>query len=277
MDPLCIFFKDVALPCIAAISFLGLNNVQYRLPLDQRYAVFLFFATAFAYAGQRLVRSFQKGSEEVRFTVYRRYPILWTALLTTFFWLAVFFFLQLGPFQITGICALAIISVAYIWWPVGKRIPLRSNGLLKSFWAAGVWAWASFTLPALEAAMPWHLCLVYTVSRALFVLGLILPFDACQASEDMALGIKTLPVLLGRRQFIKLYNAIWLLYLILEGMPLFIHQGLQWSAAMNVVAFVWLIIPPVFLKYLPCHRMWVLDTLPTIALIFHFLIPRLVS
>lgn len=79
----------------------------------------------------------------------------------------------------------------------GRR--LRDLSYLKIFLIAPVWAWLTVVLPASELGLHGSSVLFMFVERACFIFALALPFDIRDQALDHSLGVRTLPMALGRR------------------------------------------------------------------------------
>lgn len=98
----------------------------------------------------------------------------------------------------------AILSLGYVL-PIWKTKRLRDVHLIKIFLIAGVWAYVTVFLPAMELGLPlnWNLFFIFS-ERALFVFAITLPFDIRDMEIEKANGVQTIPALIGAKNSIYL-------------------------------------------------------------------------
>jgi 4-hydroxybenzoate polyprenyltransferase len=103
--------------------------------------------------------------------------------------------LLLGHLGILSVCY----SVPLLGSKGGGRKPLRSLPGVKIFLIAYVWAVATVGLPVLASGqnMFGGRSLLLMAERGLFIFALTLPFDVRDAEGDKAIGVRTLPHMLG--------------------------------------------------------------------------------
>ncbi len=97
---------------------------------------------------------------------------------------------------------LGAVSLAYVLPVVmrrGRAGPMRLKEVpgLKIFVIAATWAAATVVLPAFEVHAPVGSAAGVAAERFLFVFAICLPFDVRDLDRDRAMGIRTLPAILG--------------------------------------------------------------------------------
>lgn len=252
------------MPACCALCFLLINRESYNLPFHPHFGAFLFFATVLVYGGQRFVKSYQGLLPEERLLIYQKNLILWFFILMTAFGMALLFALKM-PFTYTyRIWPAAVISIAYVWSPVKKGLPLRQT-LLKSFIVALVWSYMTVLLPAMYENRSFDEFLLPLISRGAFVLGLVLPFDALQKEFDSKKGITTLPVILGPRELFYFYLILWLVvYMGCE-----ITGDLLSQRRLSMVTLcqnIWVACPLFLFRRISERNVWLYDVMPFLAL-----------
>jgi 4-hydroxybenzoate polyprenyltransferase len=106
----------------------------------------------------------------------------------------------------------AILSLGYVL-PIWKTKRLRDFHLIKIFLIAGVWAYVTVFLPAMELGLPLNINLYWIFSeRALFIFAITLPFDIRDMEIEKANGVKTIPALIGAKSSIYLGIGLLLLW-----------------------------------------------------------------
>lgn len=251
------------------MAFLALNGPLYRLPWHQDYASFLFCAVIVVYGGQRLLRALRDELPEPRGDFYRRKAHIITILITTSFWIAIYFMVRLPAHVPWILVAFSLISVLYVWNPFSVKATLRRLAFVKSPAAALVWSATTALIPGIMARIPLPELTGMTFARFLFALALILPFDEMHLDEDIRQGIRSIPGLLGKKGLLLLYIIVWVLYLIM------ISVFLQNSFINTFLAHIWISTFFGINYILPMEWRWSLDTLPFWALINIYIVNNL--
>lgn len=190
----------------------------------------VFFSTLLVYALHRLVSASKVGDALPieRFDIVRSYQrhIWGYAGLGLMGSLGCFVLLS-RPLQIALLLP-GLLSLGYVlpfWGKEGRR--LRDVHYLKIFLIAGVWAYVTVGLPALEAGIPWPRILAMGVERSLFIFLITLPFDLRDARLDAYHAVKTIPTQVGVRFTRYLAMAIALLWALSVAL---LYPAPQWGA-----------------------------------------------
>lgn len=124
--------------------------------------------------------------------------------------------LQIALFIIGLGAALYVMPVFHIH---GKRVNLRSIPYVKVFYISLIWTVSTYCLPLLDSKMSITMRsteqILLGIHRFVFLVLCTLPFDLRDVKSDIQYGLKTLPVLLGRRGIIRLMHILVLLHIIL--------------------------------------------------------------
>jgi 4-hydroxybenzoate polyprenyltransferase len=101
-----------------------------------------------------------------------------------------------------------------------RRFGLRSIPGAKLFIIAGVWACSCVWLPIMELKTEGFMvsgtdALLLISKRFLFILAITLPFDIRDLYQDRIFGLKTIPVLIGETNALRLCQALLFVYLLL--------------------------------------------------------------
>lgn len=198
---------------------------QTQLLLKQKLAFtpligLVFCATLIIYALHRVVgMSKVKDFLEVeRFHVIQTYHshILFYAAIALIIGTLCFFYL---PFPVQLLLLLpALFSIAYVLPFLGKErtMRLRDVDMVKIFLVAGVWAYVTVFLPAVEAGL-WYEKRVWLmlVERSLFIFAITLPFDVRDLKVDKHNKVNTLPAYLGVPTTLRLAFVLMILFVVL--------------------------------------------------------------
>jgi hypothetical protein len=175
-------------------------------------SAYVFFSTLFLYAVHRIVgiRKVRPFLEWERFRVISRYRKHIQVYAVASGLGALWFFFQLNHKIQLAVVIPALLSMGYAV-PVltGKR-RLRDIHLIKIFLIAGVWAWVTVLLPALQAGrlMSWTTFFLFP-ERFAFIFAITIPFDIRDFRVDKAAEVQTLPHALGiDRSLLLAYLAL---------------------------------------------------------------------
>ncbi len=161
---------------------------------------FIAAATLFLYALHRIV-----GLEKVPdFRETGRYRIV-SSFRQHIFWygligggLAFFLFWQLRTSVQIALIGPALLSLGYVAPVFRANSRLRDFHYIKIFLLAGVWAWVTVVLPALQFGFqPLRIVTLLFLERLCFIFGLGLLFDIRDLNIDRYTFVKTLPIKLG--------------------------------------------------------------------------------
>lgn len=185
----------------------------------------VFFSTLAIYALHRLVSARKLGNALVieRFSIIQTYQHhIWGYTVIGVLGAGICF---LGlPWRLKGALLMpGLLSLGYVLPFWGKdRLRLRDFHYLKIFLIAGVWAYVTVVLPAIEQGIAWDQVAFRALERALFIFMITLPFDLRDAHLDAYHAVKTLPTQMGTSSTLYLATILWILWSILVG---FLYTG----------------------------------------------------
>ena len=186
---------------LAALSLIGHTSFIFRgqFVLDALVG-FSFFGTLCLYAIHRII-GMSKAHEYFqlnRYTVITRYKfhIELYAVLGAIGAGLCFLFLKSNT-QLAVVIP-SLLSLAYVLPIFGNKKRLRDLDDIKIFLVAGVWAWITVILPAVEyELLPYRGIVLCFIERTLFVFAITLPFDIRDLSVDGQTQVKTIPGRIG--------------------------------------------------------------------------------
>ncbi len=211
----------------AAAATTWQTTVVLQLEPNPTLLVFVFLATLFTYNldryTERLAFADSYQTRHRWLHEHRRELAIFTVL-PGIAWVALSF--RLSTNVVLWLLHLGVVSVAYslpLWKKAdGERFVLRKVGLLKPVFVAYVWAVVGVLLPVVDAGYPFNGRLyAELLSRFVFVLALCLPFDLRDEPIDRSHGMRTLPVLLGRKptEYLAYLLLLLQLALLIPGLP----------------------------------------------------------
>lgn len=119
----------------------------------------------------------------------------------------------LGPDTLLLLMVPGTITLIYVlplfYWH-GRWVKLREVGIGKAFLIAVVWSVLCALIPLLRTDVPYSSAMAPTLSIALFILAITIPFDVRDLANDDHQHISTLPMLLGERNALLLASGILL-------------------------------------------------------------------
>lgn len=198
-------------------------QTTYLLPKISTSSTLLglvFFSTLAIYALHRLVSARKLGDalSIERFSIIKTYQHhIWGYTIVgvigtgvCFLWL---------PWRLkAALLVPGLLSLGYVLPFFGKqRLRLRDVHYLKIFLIAGVWAYVTVVLPAIEQSLAWERILPIALERALFIFMITLPFDLRDVHLDAHHAVKTLPTRMGTSSTLYLATIIGILWSILIG------------------------------------------------------------
>ncbi len=162
--------------------------------------LFIFFATLFLYAIHRIIgiSKLHKYFEADRYGIIVRFKshIKLYAIIGGLGML--WYFGQLSGAVQLALVVPALLSLGYtLPFLKGKQLRLRDLDFIKIFLVAGVWAWVSVLLPALEYGCPKAMLALMLAERSCFVFAITLPFDIRDLKVDASSQLRTLPAAIG--------------------------------------------------------------------------------
>jgi 4-hydroxybenzoate polyprenyltransferase len=162
----------------------------------------VWFATMTVYNIDRLVDEGDQvhASPRHEWIARHRFVLWWITVVSAIGTLVTMWFL--GVDVVLGLAPLAVVSFFYSVPLFGRDVRLKSLPGAKTFVIAAVWAVVTVVMPALDmgVAVPW----VLLVERLLFIFAITLPFDLRDVRRDEAVGVRSLPQVLGSARTIAL-------------------------------------------------------------------------
>ncbi len=169
-------------------------------------AIYVFFATLFLYAIHRIVglykvKDFIHSGRYAIISNFRSHIRIY-AIVAGLITLVLFFKLS-WRVQLMLIIP-ALISLGYAI-PILDGRRLRDFQFIKIFLIAGVWAWVTVVLPALDAQSLFSWKTFFMIpERVAFIFAITLPFDIRDLEVDQKNGVMTIPSILGVDKTVQL-------------------------------------------------------------------------
>jgi 4-hydroxybenzoate polyprenyltransferase len=188
------------------------TQVQIGLDLSWHPYLFLvFFATLFEYNLYRFL-GVLNSSNGLKYPNYvnLKNELVGIYLLVMFSVLG--FMVALIKAKFIVLLALAPIAGITLFYstPLGKQhkgfFKLRQVPYLKIFMIAFVWALVTVLLPVIHAERSFNIWIILALifERFLFVFAITIPFDIKDMAVDKKAGLKTIPLLIGKKKSIQL-------------------------------------------------------------------------
>lgn len=186
------------------------------------YLFIIFFATLFEYNLHRLITVItnKDALKDEKHSWVKNYP-------TSFYMLVGF---SVTGFLISIIFAkkevlltfapLAALTLFYSLPVSGKKkylYRLREIPFLKIFLIAFVWSTITILLPIIQSGISFnsnHLGLIFA-ERFAFIFAITIPFDIRDIQADKQAGLKTIPLLMGKRKSILLANILLIIFILI--------------------------------------------------------------
>ncbi len=161
---------------------------------------FVFFSTFLLYALHRIVgilrlNSFLKIERYSIISTFRHHIIIYAVFASTG---VVYFFFKLTWQVQLALIIPAIISLGYVLPFFGNEKRLRDFDQIKIYLIAGVWAFVTVILPAIDHGGTINIpVILMIVERGIFVFAITLPFDIRDLIVDNHGDVKTIPGVIG--------------------------------------------------------------------------------
>ena len=99
-----------------------------------------------------------------------------------------------------------------------RAFTLRDIPLIKTFLIAGVWTATTILVPLIQSEQPFSELQIYPllIERFLFVFSIAIQFDIRDMHADKGSGIKTLPLLIGKKNALKLSVAALIIFIVMS-------------------------------------------------------------
>lgn len=199
--------------CAAAMTWYS-YEVQ-AVNVDIAYLCFVFCATLLLYATHRLIGIWQSPhyKEKGRFAIIAQYRwhLIGYCILSAIG--SIYYFIQLDRALQWQLVLPCILSLAYALPIFGRKRRLRDFHYVKIFIIAICWAWITAAVP-LYGQIPLTSLLALCLARALFILGITIPFDIRDKSIDKE--VKTLTRLADDQSLKKIAVACILIALLIN-------------------------------------------------------------
>jgi 4-hydroxybenzoate polyprenyltransferase len=237
---------------LCAAAFVSVSRIILNLPLSDFYAeAAVFFTTLAAYNFQRVINPLRNGiplTERQQWMQEHKNLLIALIIISVSAAGAVYIFLLNHHFLLLFILIPAAIFSVWYSADLNREFKffapgrLRNIPFLKIFLIVIIWSVMTVVFPYAAAAgtLADQEMLWLTGERMLFLFAITLPFDIRDMEQDMQLGLKTFPVLLGVKRIIVmclLFLAVFAVSVILRSY--FFHHALTpENAAMIISAFM---------------------------------------
>ena len=183
---------------LAALSFLCITYLDFNFQIDLNLIVFTFFSTLVAYNFVKYIHLIKQ--KQLKFSRSFKF-IIGVSIFSI-----VPIFISLLNFQIHTILLIVVLSIftlLYVLPFLPRAKNLRDISGLKVFIIAIVWTGTTVILPFFSSEIILSSLdsdkILYSISRFMFVIALIIPFEIRDLKLD-AIYLKTLPQVLGVTQ-----------------------------------------------------------------------------
>ncbi len=212
---------------ISLAAILLALETQIQLGLNPRfypYLMIIFFATLIEYNLFRLnIVLFDRTKLNIEKNEWLSNNInLYFIMLALSLLGLIFFAFEANNLVLIILLPLSIITLLYSFPFIKnnklKLLRLREIPYLKIFLISLVWSLTTVILPAVKSSLlikPLHL-FVITIERFFFVFAITIPFDIRDVKEDIASGLKTLPIKFNSEVAIKLSNIAIVLFIFIS-------------------------------------------------------------
>lgn len=214
---------------LAAVFLTLETQIQLGMkPQAHPYLFIIFFATLFEYNLHRLITVIfhPEALRGNKHSWVKKNLILFYSIVAVSF---IGFAIAIALAKREVLMALAPIALITIFYslPIFKNkvflFRLREIPLLKIFMISFVWAAATIFLPIIQSGNVYNRLHVtwMLLERFAFVFAITIPFDIRDMVIDRQSGLKTIPILVGKKWSVRISNAALLLFLAIS----FIHYG----------------------------------------------------
>ena len=206
---------------LAAVSLTFATQVQLGMqPQFHPYLLLIFFATLFDYNVHRLITVITNkealNSQKHRWVKQHLYLFYLLVATSVIGFLCTIFYADLKV-----LVTLAPISLITLFYsvPVFKNkksiFRLREISCLKIFLISFVWSVSTIFLPIIQSARTFTKAtiLVMLLERFLFVFAITIPFDIRDMQADTRQRLKTIPLLIGKKNSMIVANTALILFL----------------------------------------------------------------
>ena len=206
---------------LAAVSLTFATQVQLGMqPQLHPYLLLIFFATLFDYNVHRLITVITNkealNSQKHRWVKQHLYFFYLVVATSVFGFLWTIFYAD--PKVLIALTPIALITLFYSV-PVFKNkksiFRLREIPCLKIFLISFVWSASTIFLPVIQSARTFTKAtiLAMLLERFLFVFAITIPFDIRDMQADTRQRLKTIPLLIGKKNSMIVANTAIVLFL----------------------------------------------------------------
>jgi 4-hydroxybenzoate polyprenyltransferase len=206
---------------LAAVSLTFATQVQLGMqPQLHPYLLLIFFATLFDYNVHRLITVITNkealNSQKHRWVKQHLYFFYLVVATSVFGFLWTIFYAD--PKVLIALTPIALITLFYSV-PVFKNkksiFRLREIPCLKIFLISFVWSASTIFLPVIQSARTFTKAtiLAMLLERFLFVFAITIPFDIRDMQADTRQRLKTIPLLIGKKNSMIVANTALVLFL----------------------------------------------------------------
>lgn len=237
---------------IAAVFLTIATQIQLGLnPQWHPYLFIIFFATLFEYNLHRLITVItNKEALDSDKHNWVKENLGWFYFLVFMSVIGFIIAILLAKHEVLiALTPIAIITIAYSL-PIFKNkktiLRLREIPLIKIFLISIVWSSATILLPIIQSDIRFNTSdiLIMLIERFFFILAITIPFDIRDIEADKEVGLKTIPLMVGKKTalhisyaalFVFMIIAIWhyrdfkfiVLALVISGISTFIFLSAQ--------------------------------------------------
>ena len=206
---------------LAAVSLTFATQVQLGMqPQFHPYLLLIFFATLFDYNVHRLITVITNkealNSQKHRWVKQHLYLFYLLVATSVIGFLCTIFYAD--PKVLVTLAPISLITLFYSV-PVFKNkksiFRLREIPCLKIFLISFVWSVSTIFLPIIQSARTFTKAtiLVMLLERFLFVFAITIPFDIRDMQADTRQRLKTIPLLIGKKNSMIVANTALILFL----------------------------------------------------------------
>jgi len=209
---------------IAAVFLTIATQIQLGLnPQWHPYLFIIFFATLFEYNLHRLITVItNKEALESDKHNWVKENLGWFYFLVFISVLGLITAILLAKHEVLmALTPIAIITIAYSL-PIFKTkknvLRLREIPLIKIFLISIVWSAATILLPIIQSDIRFNTgdILAMLTERFFFILAITIPFDIRDIEADQGVGLKTIPLMVGKKAALLISYTALLIFMIIS-------------------------------------------------------------
>lgn len=209
---------------LAAVFLTIATQIQLGLsPQWHPYLFIIFFATLFEYNLHRLITVItNKNALESDKHNWVKENIGWFYLLVFMSVIGLIIAILLAKHEVLlALTPIAIITIAYSL-PIFKNkhtvLRLREIPLIKIFLISIVWSAATILLPVIQSdsSFDTNSIIIMLTERFFFILAITIPFDIRDIEADQGVGLKTIPLMVGKKTALSISYVALLIFMIIS-------------------------------------------------------------